>query len=383
MFSVSTDFCCIFETLRLNDSEQIATPEIYNMEFESSGEDAVANAYSYTFSSQLNNLSGGQPIDVSGSFNVTDDGRHGTVYDVKVTANGVNFTSGFVSIGLTYPYDSQYAVHLSGSSPKDTIDYIDFRYSSPNATSFSSVEYSREFIDNTASPVTRTFTNAQSSNVLVNSVAVCFTSGTCVRTLRGEVAVEDLRVGDHAVTASGALRPIVWIGHRRLEADGPVLPPSQQPVRIRAGAFGPGLPVRDLRLSPGHPVLVGADADGAGGHLVPIMCLINGTTIAREPVASATYWHVELDSHDILLAEGLPAESYLDWGDRPFFDEASDHALHNPDFVVPGLAARCRPVAVDGPVVEAERARLSGVFAAALGEACAWDEAERFAWIAA
>jgi serralysin len=130
-------------------------------------------------------------------------------------------------------------------------------------------------------------------------------------------------------------------------------------------------------------VLVGADADGAGGLLVPIMCLINGTSITREMVSSVTYWHVELDAHDILLAEGLPAESYLDWGDRPFFTQASDHALHNPDFVVPGLAARCRPVAVDGPVVEAERARLSALFAASLGADCAWDEAGRFGWLAA
>ncbi|QRE75109.1 Hint domain-containing protein [Methylobacterium aquaticum] len=212
---------------------------------------------------------------------------------------------------------------------------------------------------------------------------VCFVTGTLIRTARGEVAVEDLRVGDRAVTASGALRPIIWIGHRAIDGAGRALHHDQQPIHVRAGAFGAGLPTRDLRLSPGHPVLVGADADGAGGHLVPVMCLINGTSIAREPVASVTYWHVELDAHDILLAEGLPAESYLDWGDRPFFAEGSDHALHNPDFVVPGLAARCRPVAVDGPVVEAERARLSGVFAASLGAACGWDEAERFAWIAA
>ncbi|MGF3025857.1 Hint domain-containing protein [Methylobacterium aquaticum] len=216
---------------------------------------------------------------------------------------------------------------------------------------------------------------------------VCFVTGTRIRVLRdgleAEVAVEDLRVGDRAVTASDALRPIIWIGHRAIDGNGTTLHHDQQPIHVRAGAFGPGLPARDLRLSPGHPVLVGADADNEGGHLVPIMCLINGTSIVREPVNAVTYWHVELDAHDILLAEGLPAESYLDWGDRPFFTESSDHALHNPDFVVPGLSARCRPVAVDGPVVEAERARLSGVFAAALGEACAWDEAERFAWIAA
>ncbi|AWN51411.1 Hint domain-containing protein [Methylobacterium sp. 17Sr1-1] len=212
---------------------------------------------------------------------------------------------------------------------------------------------------------------------------LCFVAGTQISTMRGNVAVEDLRIGDQAVTASGALRPIVWIGHRAIDGAGVVLIDDQQPIRIRAEAFGPGLPVRDLRLSPGHPVLVGADEDGTGGYLVPIMCLINGTSIIREPVTLVTYWHVELDAHDILLAEGLPAESYLDWGNRPFFEEASDHALHNPDFVVPGLSARCRPVAVDGPAVEAERARLSTVFAASLGEACAWDEAGRFAWIAA
>ncbi len=75
------------------------------------------------------------------------------------------------------------------------------------------------------------------------------------------------------------------------------------------------------------------------------MCLINGTTIARELVSSVTYWHVELDAHDILLAEGLAAESYLDWGDRPFFTEGSDHALHNPTSwcrVSPRAAGRWR-----------------------------------------
>ncbi|WP_442919342.1 Hint domain-containing protein [Methylobacterium sp. SyP6R] len=237
--------------------------------------------------------------------------------------------------------------------------------------------------DGSTSPPTSTFTQAQSADIAANPVAVCFVTGSRISTARGDVAVEDLWVGDLAVTVSGALRPVTWIGHRHLDGRGRTLPHDQQPVRIRAGAFGPGLPARDLRLSPGHPVLVGADADGAGGHLVPIMCLINGTSIAREAVSSVTYWHVELDAHDILLADGLSAESYLDWGDRPFFTEASDHALHNPDFVVPGLAARCRPVAVDGPVVEAERRRLSGVFAASLGAACAWDDAERFAWLAA
>ncbi|MBE7220561.1 MAG: Hint domain-containing protein, partial [Caulobacteraceae bacterium] len=146
------------------------------------------------------------------------------------------------------------------------------------------------------------------------------------------------------------------------------------PVRILAGALGDGLPTRDLRLSPGHPVLVGADADGDGGHLVPIVCLINGTTVAREPVEAITYWHVELDGHDILRAEGLLAESYLDLGDRGFFDEGGDHPLADPDLVPPGVGARCRPVAIDGPVVERERRRLDAVFATRLAAACDWPD---------
>ena len=215
---------------------------------------------------------------------------------------------------------------------------------------------------------------------VASSPVVCFASGTLIRTARGDVAVEDLRVGDRAMTASVRHRPITWIGHKVLSGQGRALPHDQQPVRIRAGAFGPGLPARDLFLSPGHPVLVGADADHEGGHLVPIMCLINGTTIDRVPVASVTYWHVELDDHDILLAEGLPAESYLDWGDRAFFSEAPAYALANPDFVAPGLAGRCRPVAVDGPVVEAERRRLDAMFIAALAAHCGWTQADDVAF---
>lgn len=202
---------------------------------------------------------------------------------------------------------------------------------------------------------------------------ICFATGTLIRTSRGEVAVENLAAGDCAVTASGELRSITWIGHRHITSAGLVLPFNQQPVRVRAGAFGHGLPLRDLYLSPGHPVLVGADADNEGGVLVPIMCLENGTSIRRETRSSVTYWHVELDAHDILLAEGLPAESYIDGGDRTFFEQVSDLALHNPDFVTPNWSGRCRPVAVDGSMVVAERGRLDAAFASSLAAQCYWD----------
>ena len=202
---------------------------------------------------------------------------------------------------------------------------------------------------------------------------LCFTMGTLIRTALGNVAVEHLVVGDLAVTASGAHRPIRWLGHRMVDCASHPKPSEVWPVRILANTFGAGVPERDLYLSLGHPVLVGADANIEGGVLVPIMCLINGTSVARVRVDTVTYWHVELDEHDILLAEGLPAESFLDFGCRAWFGADADaHVLANPDFIVPGLDARCRPVATDGPLVEAKRRDLSDHFAKRLIEQCAW-----------
>ena len=229
-----------------------------------------------------------------------------------------------------------------------------------------SADGSRVAFDSRASNLVPNDTNSV-DDVFVADTVICFATGTRIRTARGEVAVEDLRVGDQAVTVGGKQRPIRWIGSRSLDGRGAALPFAQQPVRIRAGAFGDGLPVRDLFLSPGHPVLV-------GGHLVPVMSLVNGTSLARMPATAVTYWHVELDAHDILLAEGLPAESYLDLGSRPWF-AGSDAPLHDPEFAAVDAPGRCRPLAVEGPVVEAERRRLDDLFSAVLAGACAWGEA--------
>jgi Tol biopolymer transport system component len=234
-----------------------------------------------------------------------------------------------------------------------------------NASSLSADGSRIAFQSNASNLVPGDTNNA--GDVFVAATVVCFSTGTRIRTTRGEIAVEELRIGDQTVTLGGIPRPIRWIGARTLDGGGSALPFSQQPVRIRAGAFGDGLPVRDLLLSPGHPVLV-------GDHLVPVMSLVNGTSLTRMPVEAVTYWHVELDAHDILLAEGLPAESYLDLGSRPWF-AGSDAPLHDPEFVPAQAPGRCRPVALDGPVVEAERLRLDAVFAAELAHSCAWAEA--------
>ena len=133
--------------------------------------------------------------------------------------------------------------------------------------------------------------------------APCYCTDTYILTIRGEVAVQELRVDDVVVTASGQSRPVRWIGSRHYPEQ--TAPRADRPVRIRAGALAEGVPARDLWVSPDHALFVD-DLFVAAGHLV------NGRTITRgEAVADLTYWHVELDAHDLLLAENTPAESFL------------------------------------------------------------------------
>jgi hypothetical protein len=194
----------------------------------------------------------------------------------------------------------------------------------------------------------------------------CFAAGTRILAARGPVAVEALVPGEMVATVlSGRLRPVRWVGQRRLAPARHRRPEDVVPVRIEAGAFAPGLPARDLWLSPDHAVF----ADGA---LVPIRHLVNGASIRRQDVAEITYVHVELagtggaPAHDVLLAEGLPAESFLDTGNRDAFADAPAPALH-PDFARRAWdAAACAPLHEGGPVVAALHARLLAR-AAALG----------------
>ncbi|GJE57825.1 hypothetical protein EKPJFOCH_4346 [Methylobacterium thuringiense] len=129
------------------------------------------------------------------------------------------------------------------------------------------------------------------------------------------------------------------------------------PIRISAGALGENRPSRDLLVSPAHNLCF----DVMGEILVPAVALLNGTTITQEDVEAVTYWHVELDSHDLLIAEGQYAESYLDMGNRGFFVEGDVINLYSrPDGQ---LASRtradyCRPFHAEGAFVAVVRAQL-------------------------
>ena len=213
----------------------------------------------------------------------------------------------------------------------------------------------------TLSQYTAAGENLGNGKVVISPSVTCYVSGTMILTSRGDCAVEDLAAGDIAVTASGAHRPIRWVGHRTINCDRHPRPAEVMPVRIAAHAFGPNKPARDLYVSPGHAICI----DMLGGVLIPAGSLVNGSTIVQVDVESVIYWHVELDEHEIILAEGLPAESYLEMGNRDFFAENGTVALAaSPDTTERTHADFCRQYYAVGSLVEAARARLNARAAA-------------------
>ncbi len=183
------------------------------------------------------------------------------------------------------------------------------------------------------------------TNIAVSST-VCFCRGTRVLCERGEVAVEDLQVGERVVTLSGALKPIRWIGMGRdLVTRANRL---ARPIIVQRGALSDGVPHRDLHLTHGHALYI-------DGLLIPVEHLVNHKTIRWDESARVVeYYHIELEDHDVLLAEGAPAESYYDAGNRAFFQNArpgSPAGQARPTFA---------PVLNRGKIVERIWARLFG-----------------------
>jgi len=182
----------------------------------------------------------------------------------------------------------------------------------------------------------------------------CFAAGTQIATEHGPVPIESLGAGNLVHTVcDGRLKPIVWTGHRTIDCQRHPRPSRVWPIRISASAFGPNLPHRDLLLSPDHAVYW-IDA------LIPIRCLVNDRTIRQTPVTEVTYFHLELAQHDIVLADGLAAETYLDTGPAAVF-----HGHGSPMSLYPDLASRlwdaqaCAPLLVTGPVIDSLRQWLA------------------------
>jgi hypothetical protein len=184
----------------------------------------------------------------------------------------------------------------------------------------------------------------------------CFAAGTRILAINGDVLVENIQLGDALVVigpTGAATRKVVWTGRRAVDITRHPAPEMARPVRIRAGAIAAGIPERDLRVSPDHAIYL-------DGQLFTALSLVNGTSIYQETTCRhVTYHHIELETHDILLAEGLPCESFLDSGNRHMFSAVSGLIALYPTFTATSTTAACAPLVTEGPALETIRAALA------------------------
>jgi len=193
--------------------------------------------------------------------------------------------------------------------------------------------------------------------------AACYCSGTLIATDQGDVAVEALVIGDRVMTASGAFYPIKWIGQRTysgrfIRGNKDILP-----ICFKAGSLNDHAPRRDLWVSPHHAMYLDR-------FLVEAKDLVNGISIVQAThVERAEYFHIELESHGAILAEGAWSETFLDDDSRGMFHNVGEYAR-----LYPGredAAARYFAPRIDqGEQLQAIRRHLTGrAFSASIAAA--------------
>ena len=186
----------------------------------------------------------------------------------------------------------------------------------------------------------------------------CFLKGTQILTSQGERSVEDLRIGDAILTVRGEPKPIRWIGRTRLKPDSHASwGDTAHPVKIARGAFNDDVPHSDLYVSYGHRFLI-------NGLLIPAGDLINGSSITScRPINGdvVEYLHIELESHDVILANGAPAETLEGNASRIEFDNFDEYV------VLYGAAlthqAPCAPIVARNGRRKILRSHLRGMLA--------------------
>jgi hypothetical protein len=178
----------------------------------------------------------------------------------------------------------------------------------------------------------------------IENNTMCFLAGTQIATPAREVPVEHLVAGDQVLTSRGEARRVVWIGFGRVLATRGRRS-AATPVIVRKGALADNVPHHDLRVTKAHSLYL-------DDVLIPVEFLVNHQSIAWDDRAQeVSIYHIELETHDVLLANGAPAESYRDDGNRWLFQNANTGWEQSPK-------PACAPVLTGGPIVDATWRRL-------------------------
>lgn len=161
----------------------------------------------------------------------------------------------------------------------------------------------------------------------------CFAQDTMIAGPHREIPVQDLLVGDLVQTAEDQTVPVKWIGRQTVRGLFDRL--NLQHVRIRAGALGDGLPHADLTVTADHGMVL-------NGHVINASALVNGSTIDWVPASELpegfTVYHVETEGHEVILANGAPAETFIDYIGRKAFDNYQEYLeLYGAERIIPEM----------------------------------------------
>jgi Hint domain len=317
----------------------------------------------------LIDASGGE-LTIDGAINLKSSGQTAGLQieaDTTLALNGsvaksvdVNFDGASATLDLTGTYDTaqNFKGVIVNFGPSDEIiikssgahDKLSFSDGILTVEKQSGATIEKIDISGKYDTADFTLTHSGGSDT-VTDTAACFVRGVHILTVRGNIAIETLRIGDRVVTRSGQTRPIVWIGRREVDCARHPKPEVVWPICVSRNAFGENLPSRDLLLSPGHNIF-------SEGVIIPVEMLVNEKTIAQRQVSTVEYWHIELDAHDIVFAEGLPSESYLDTGNRTAFDNGDRFVELHPDFTPQHWSDTCVPLKTAGEEVNRTKATL-------------------------
>lgn len=290
----------------------------------SSGQDLVLSGGTSITASQIN---GAGTVTLNGAtLQLTSGSSSAVIYFDSVAASGTpnifkipNYASGMTLNNIGYG-DQIYAngdtlqLQANGDGTYKLVDTHGGNYTSTIASSVT-----------LASGTNVNDFAMQNGSFVYTGSAPCFYAGTMIAVPGGTVAVEEIRSGDLVLTADGRALPVRWVGRSHVSArfgD----PLRTLPIRIKAGALDEGSPARDLLVSPDHALFIDRILVQAGA-------LVNGVSIIRESRVPEIfiYYHIELDDHELLLAEGAPAESFVDNVDRMNFNNWADHQALYPE----------------------------------------------------
>ncbi len=267
----------------------------------------------WDYSSVLQFDRDGNSLNFSNSGNFLNES--GTLDDGEDTGPGsLGFESGD-TFGTVTVDGVDYTLEFFGFYSDSGVDYVVVTVQGQTDTGFI-------FSQNDAATTTAALPNTlNEATVNTGLFIVCFAAGTLIATPEGECAVERLEIGDLVTCADGRTVPVKWIGRQTVHK---LFTPAERftPVRVRAGTLGDGLPHTDLVLTADHALILDGLAINAGA-------LVNGTSIAWEPMDSlperVTYYHVETEDHDVILANGAAAETYVDYIQRRVFDNHAEY----------------------------------------------------------